>query len=343
MAFLQLPEYIYSGFDSLGGIFDAESKKFILVIADSKTAFTADFTQTMLTKADKHGVKIEFIVEDNPEITAEMIQQKLETETPALIVGAGDGKIIDCACAVSSMTGIPYCAAPCCAPTAIWESDTFEAIITRRMPSVCILDPELIISIDSAKIAYEAMGMLAICAESYHTARNRYVKTMAKIAFGQIFQNVLPSYRGEISARESLLEGMYWSYVSYVNSYSFSWESACYRLCDFFRGFSSDSLSLLAVSGVQIIKNVYADDDDSLCSLADGLEITKQKELSGVFLVEKIRQLRAQLGIPSCIRNLGGDETRFMQLSRDICDEDRLLFESCFYAGFHEEKKNALC
>lgn len=323
--------------DSIGRVFDSGYKN-LLLLTDTQIDKASAVPSAFFQKARNHSVRAERISSDNPVELFSLIRERLVDETPELIVAMGDGKIIDCAMAASSMSGIPYCAVPQTAPTALWESDDVEAHLNRKVPSVCILDLDMIVSSHSAKIAYEGLGMLALCAESFHLARNRYVKSAAQTAFCQIYENLSDSFRGEISARENLLEGMYWAHISFVNSHGFSWESPCYRLCEFFRSFGIDGLSLLAVSCVQIIKNICCKDEDALRQLAQKLKITPQTELSGLLLVEKIRRLRASMSVPSCIKNIGADEDRFLLLSDELSEEDKALFFDCYYSDYFNSK-----
>lgn len=341
MAVLQLPEYIYTGLDSVCRIFDKEYKK-LIIISDIGIALSTNILNIFSQKAEKHSVKADFIAEDNPTVLFDCIQEKLVDETPEIIVAIGDGKIIDCAMTVSSMTGIPYCAVPQAAPSALWESDFVEAFLSRKVPSICVLDPEMIIMANSSKIAYEGLAMLTLCAESFAMADDRYIKSMARAAFRQIYENLFDAFRGEISARENLQQGMYWSYISFVNSHDFSWESPCYRLCDFFKGFGVDSLSLLAVSSVQLIKSIYGGNEYGLHELAYGLNITKQQELSAMYLIENLRRLRAKMFVPTCIKNLGAEENQFLLLSQELCEEDKKMFFDCYYSNYPEHLQDEI-
>lgn len=337
MAVIQLPKYIYTGMDSIGRVFDNNYKN-LLLLTDTEVEKSSSVVSAFFQKAQKHSARAEHIACNDPAELFSLIQEKLVDETPEIVVALGDGKIIDCAMAVSSMSGIPYCAVPQVAPTALWESDNVEAHLSRKIPSVCILDPDMIVGSHSAKIAYEGLGMLALCTESFLLAGDRYVKAVAETAFGRIYENLFDAFRGEISARENLLEGMYWAYISFVNSHDFSWESPCYRLCEFFRPFGIDGLSLLAVSCVQIIKSICNKNGDSLQQLAQRLDITPQKELSGLLLVEKIRQLRAKMAVPSCIKNIGADEEKFLLLSDELSEEDKQMFFDCYYSDYFNSK-----
>ncbi|MBQ8227602.1 MAG: iron-containing alcohol dehydrogenase [Clostridia bacterium] len=333
MAVLQLPEYIYTGMDSINRIFDNNFKK-LLIISNKEIEMTTITLPAFLQKAQKHSVKADVLVEKNPYELFSAVQEKLIDETPELIVAVGDGKTIDCAMAVSSMSGIPYCAVPESAPTSLWESDYVEALLNRKIPLMCVLDPDMIIGANSVGLAYEGLGMLALCAESFLKSGCRYIKSAAKTAFKQIYDNLFDAYKGEIAARENLLEGMYWAHIAFINSHDFSWESPCYRLCDFFKSFGIDSLSLLAVSCVQVIKSIYAENEPALHELACEVNASQQQELSSICLTEKIRQIRAKMFVPSCVKNLGADESRFLILLQDIGEEDRRLFFDCYYSEY---------
>lgn len=331
MAIIQLPESIYTGIDSINHIFDKENKK-ILIISSVDIENATNILPSVLQKAEKHGVNADLMVSDNPSEIFSAIEEKLLTETPEIIVAVGDGKIIDCIMTVSSVSGIPYYAVPQVAPTVLWETDRAEAFVTRKIPLVCILDPEAITRSNSVKIAYEGLGMLAICAESFLYANDRYIKLVAKTAFVQILNNLFDAFKGEISARENLLEGMYGAYIAYVNSHGFLWESPCYRLCDFFKQFDIDNLSLLAVSCLQLIENIYAEKTELFDELAGETVFMRRSEHPAIDLVEKIRKIRAGMFVPSCIKNLGVQEDWFLRLSVEIGEEDRELFSKCYYS-----------
>ncbi len=341
MAIIQLPGFIYTGMESLLKIFEAESKK-ILIFADTNVAYKTKILDVISKKAEKHGVRADFLTEDNPDFLLAQTRDILADDTPEIIVAVGSGKVIDCAAAVSCVSGIPFYAVPRTAPTALWESDEIETILNRKIPSVCILDPDMIISADSGSIAYEGLGMLTLCAEGYARASDRVIKSVAETAFLQIYNNLFDSYNSEISARENLLEGMYWGYLSYVNSYSFSWESPCYRLCEFFKNSQVDSMSLLAVSCVQIFENILACDKNTFNGIAREINSKICEDEQGGFIVDKIRQLRAKLSVPLCVRNLGVDEDEFLSALNQISEEDKTLFEKCFYNNFGYKRNNTV-
>ncbi len=330
MAILQLPEYIYTGMDSICKILDLQYKN-IMIVADNDVSKNTSVLEILLSKAQSRMIKTDVVINDNCISIFTQVQEKLVENTPEIIIAVGDGKIIDCVSAISSVSEIPFVAIPQVAPTALWDSDCVDAFLNKKVPSVCVLDPEMILYANSAKIAYEGLGMLTLCAESFLLSSDRFIKTLAKMAFSQIYGNLFASFTGEISARENLLEGMYWAYISYINSYEYSWESPSYRLCDFFERFSLDALSLLAVSSVQIIGHVYNQHESELSELAQGLGVTKQDELSAMYLLQRLRQLRAKMSVPSAVRNIGADEKQFLKMSEELGEEDKELFFNCFY------------
>lgn len=328
MSAIQLPCYIYSGLDSVGRIFDSGCKK-ILVAADCEKSFGSDVLNTMLKKAHNHGVSVDLVTEDAPDLILNRIQEKLMIGLPELFVAIGAGKVADCVAVASALTEIPYFCVPRCAPTELTNVDSSEAMLTRKLPFGYIFDPDMIVNTNSLKIAYEGLGMLALCVESFFRATDRYIRSLSKMALEQIIADLFSAYKGEISARENLLEAMGWAQIVYANSYSFLWESPCYRLCEFFKTFGVDSLSVLAVSVVQLTEGIINNDSFSLNKITDGAEITA-----------KIRKLRAKMSVPSCIKNLNVDESRFKNVSADLNDEDRHLFERCFYSDFFDKNEN---
>ncbi len=308
MSLIQLPEFIYTGMNSLSKILDF-SYKSILIITDSETAEKSEVLKILLSKADEKKINSTLVSGDSCISIFSQVEEKLMDVTPEALIAFGDGKILDCVSAISSLSEIPFATIPSVAPTALWDSDSVDAFLSKKLSRICILEPEMIIRANSTKIAYEGMAMLALAGESMQTAQNRYVKSLAQKAFYEIFNNLFSAYTGEISARENLLEGMYWAYVAYVNSYEFSWESALYRYCDFFSAFEIDKLSLLAVSSVQILKEASVDEN----------------------LIDKVRRLRAKLSIPKSVKNLSVDEEIFLQKTEVLGDEEKELFSACYY------------
>ncbi len=341
MAVLQLPEYIYNGLDSVGGIFEADYKK-ILVVADSDVPFSSGILDAISKKAHKHGVSAEFLIQENPDDLTEKIQEALMDSVPDVLIAVGGGRTIDCIAVVSALSEIPYYAIPRCAPTALWSEDEVEVIMNRKVPDGYIFDPDIIIGTNSLQIAYEGLGMLTLCAEGCLKAENRYISALAKAAFVQIVTNILPAYQGEISARENLLEAMGWAQISYVNSHSFSWESPCYRLCEFFKVFETDSLSVLAASSVQLIKRIFSDNESILNEITLEAFVKNKSKLNQDYLFERIRMLRAKMLVPSCVKNLNVDEEAFTKKLNELSDEDKYLFTECFYTSFFEENENTV-
>ena len=96
MALIQMPEYIYTGMDAVGRVFDNNYKS-LLVMVDPDTQKTSATLPALFQKAHKHSVRAELVVCDNPDTLFSLTQEKLADITPELIVAAGDGKTADCA------------------------------------------------------------------------------------------------------------------------------------------------------------------------------------------------------------------------------------------------------
>ncbi len=334
MSVLQLPEYIYTGMDSACKILDLQYKN-VLIAADSGVSQNTDIIKILEAKAACCKIKVNTIICDSCLSFFDKVQEKLMEDPPEIIIVAGNGKAIDCISAISSITQIPFASIPMCAPTALWDSDCVDAFLNKKVPKICVLDPEMISSANSAGIAYEGLGMLTLSAESYLYAPDRYIKNLAKTAFLQIYDNLFSAFKGEISARENLLEAMYWAYLAYINSYEYSWESGCYRLCDFFEQFDIDALSILAVSCVGITETVYKDNENELINLSK--ELGTAKTNGADYCIECIRKLRAQMSVPMSVKNLGADERKFHELCKEAGEDDARLFSLVYYGDkkFH--------
>ncbi len=308
MSLIQMPEIMYTGMDSLSKILDLSYKN-VLIIADTQSCKNTNVTQILLSKAKEKQLNCHTVINDSCVSIFSAVQEKLMEYTPEILIAAGDGKVLDCACAISSLIEIPFATIPCVAPTALCDSDCIDAFLLKKLPSICVLEPEMIIKANSCKIAYEGLAMLVLAGESMKNAQSRYVRSLAKKAFSEIQSNLFAAYTGEISARESLLEAMHWAYACYVNSYEFSWESPAYRYCDFFALFDVDKLSLLATSCVQLLESAVDDND----------------------VLQTVRGIRARLSVPRAAKDLGIDESEFLTRIDEISDEDKETFSLGYY------------
>lgn len=335
------PSKLYCGIDAVNSVFDIDYGS-VMILSDNLTFIRSAAVSKIKQKFDTMLTKTNLIVSDNEGDLFDRAYSYADSEIPDAIIAAGDGKTLDCAAAVAKLTGVKLICLVGTAPGALCEYDTLDVFLYKTMPEVCILDPCFITYAASDKIAYEAMAMLNLAAESYMKASDIYIRKTAGEAFCEIYHNIIPSYTGEISAREKLLEGMYAAYTAYINSYDYAWESSSYRLGQFFSKWGIPKLSSIALASSYFAENFFDGDYERFRSLAHAAGVSRQKELAAIALKDSIIRIKAKLTIPSVIKNFGISEQDFLASCADLPDEDKDLYFRCYYGSFMIVKENEI-
>lgn len=329
---MQFPSRLCCGMDSIQKLFDGENKR-VLIISDGGTVMRTGALLKMKRKFEAGESKADILLNDNAEELFRLTREKIARDSPDLIVAAGDGKTLDCAAAVSSLTGISYVALPEVAPTALKEYDTLDIFLYKKAPEKCILDSESILAANSGKIAYEALALMCMATESAIKSNNRYISSLAETAVKEIYNNILPSYRGEISARENLSSAMYAAFEAYINSFEYSWQSACYRIASFFSSWELPMLTSIAAAFSELSEDLFCENEEAFSAFAVRLGIYKQSELAALNFTGDVRKLQAMLSVPSAARAFGISEGEFQKECKDMSDKDRDLIYRCYYGS----------
>ena len=338
---LIFPSKLHYGIDALNSVFDIDYGS-VLILSDNLTFIRSAAVSKIKQKFDSMMTKTNLIVCDSEEDLFDRAYSYADSEIPDAVIAAGDGKTLDCAAAVAKLTGIKLICLVGTVPGALCEYDTLDVFLYKTMPDVCILDPCFITYASSDKIAYEAAAMMNLAAESYMKASDVYIRKTACEAFCEIYRNILPSYTGEISAREKLLEGMYAAYTAYINSYDYAWESPSYRLGQFFSKWGIPKLSSIALASSYFAESFFDGDYERFCSLAHSARASRQKELAAIALKDSVMRIKAKLSIPSVIKSFGVNEQDFIASCADVPDEDKDLYYRCYYGSFMIVKNNEI-
>ncbi len=332
MSVIQLPHKIYSGIDAFDKIFDKDFES-VLIISDGILSQKSGTLFKLKRKLDALLTRSEVIVEEDVYEMFEKAKKYAETYLPEAVIAIGSGKVQDCGCAVSKLCEIPLISVVETLPTALTEFDTLDLFLYKNAAEICIIDPLFITQSESEKIAYEALGTACLALESSVVCRDRYIKELAKEAFSEIYKNIMPAYRGEISARENLCCAMYSAYIAFVNSFDYSWESVSFRISSFFSKWNSDRISSLAVCITNLSELFFEKYPNEFTSLAEDLQLTPLKEIAPSFLVEEIRRIQATLSIPFAMRNFMIDEDDFISSCNALSEDEKDISAKCFYGN----------
>ncbi len=332
MLSLQLPGEIHSGIDALEKIFDKDYES-VLIISDGKLSQQSGALLKLRRKFDAMMTGNEAIISDNAQELFDRAKKYADSHIPEAIIAVGDGKTLDCGSAVSKLCGIPLISVIETLPCALCEFETLDLFLYKNAPDICIADPSFISLADSSKIAYEALGMSCLALESAVTCPDRYISSVASKAFYEIMRNILPSFRGEISARENLCSAMLAAYTAYINSFEYSWQSAAFRTASFFSQWNSDRIGILAVSAVNLAEYFCENYSDSYFALAQSFDLTPLDEIASSYLTGEIRRIQASMSVPFAVRHFMPDENDFDSACAGLSDTDRDLALRCYYGN----------
>lgn len=336
---MHFPSKLCCGMDSLERLYDDDYKN-VLIISNGDVPMRTGALLKIKRKLESCETRTEIIINDSASELFRLTRESAEKNVPDIIIALGDGKTIDCAAAVSNICDIPYAALPTVSPTELSEYDTLDIFLYKQSPELCILDPEFIIAANSGKIAYEALALMCMATESAVKSNSRYISGLALSAVREIYNNILPSYRGEISARENLCSAMYVAFVSFINSFEYSWQSDCYRVASFFSFLGIPMLTGIAAAFSELAEDMFCENEESFSFFAKGLGFYKQQELAALNFIGDIRKLQAMLSVPSAQRAFGIGEKEFQNMCKDMADKDRDLIYRCYYGSLGFVKKD---
>lgn len=332
MLSLQLPGEIHSGIDALEKIFDRDYEN-VLIISDSGLSQRSGALLKLRRKFNAVMTRNEVIISDNAQELFDRAKKYADSHIPEAIITVGDGKTLDCGSAVSKLCGIPLISVVETLPCALSEFDTLDMFLYKKAPDICIADPSFISLADSSKIAYEALGMSCLALESAVVSSDRYISSVGGRAFYEIMKNILPAFRGEISARENLCCAMLAAYTAYINSFEYSWQSAAFRTASFFSQWNSDRIGILAASAVNLAEYFSENFTESYSALARSFDITPLDEIASSYLTGEIRRIQASMSVPFAVKHFLPDESGFGSACNGLSDEDRDLIMRCYYGN----------
>ena len=327
---LQFPHRLYSGMEAFDNIFDKDYES-VLIISDGNLSGKSGALIKLKRKFDSLLTRTEIFISDDSQELFSQAKKYCDVHIPEAIIALGDGKTLDCGRAVSMLCEIPLVCVIETAPCALTEYNTQDMFLYKNTSDVCIIDPMFINISDSSKIAYEALGTACLALESAVCGRDRYITAVASKAFYEIYKNIMPAYRGEISARENLCGAMYASYTAYINSFDYSWQSASFRIAEFFSKWSSDRISTLAACATGLAEYLNENFPDKFSALAKDMNLTPLHEIAPQFLIDEIRRIQATVSVPFALKNYLIDENDFTACCAELSEEEKDLFYRCYY------------
>ncbi len=332
MSVYQFPQILICGMDSLEKLFD-EDYESVLIISDNKLSQRTGTLLKIKRKFDSVFTRNEIIISENANEVFEKGKAYLKANSVERIIAIGDGKILDCGKALSSICDVALICIVENLPGSLSDYDTLDSFLYRKSPDKVIIDPSFINLTDSAEIAYNALGTACLALEAYIMCPDRFISETGKKAFCEIIKHIMPAYRGEISARENLCNALFHAYNSYLNSFDYSWQSVSYRTAQFFSKWNDNKISILAVCITGIAQFLYDNYTEKFTLLADELKPTPVNENKSESLIDEIRKIQATLSIPYAVKNLSLNTEEFINSASCVSEEDRDLFYRCCFGN----------
>lgn len=273
----------------------------------------------------------------NPDVHS-LYNQAAETffsREAELIIAIGSGAAIDCGMLLSYESGARFTAIPCSCASALTDFETADYYSYRHSPDTLVLDPSLTSLLPSCAIAYDALASFAYAVETIKAVDNEIVKSLALHGAVGVYKNIIPAFRGEITALEKLMYSMYFCVASHRNANNIQ-DSYLNRISRFFAGFGYSKASVCALIIPNIMEYEETELRDGLFEIAVAVGLAQSDEdpsFVSIRMIDEIRKIQASAGIPRAVSGFNLSESAYQsrKIHSDIPDE---LLDLCYYGSF---------
>ncbi|MBR3836215.1 MAG: iron-containing alcohol dehydrogenase [Clostridia bacterium] len=331
---IHLPQKILFGKDKIKD-FSPESCEHAIILCDSDVFQNRGFLEALRLKITKIISQVSLVVNSDVTAlynTASEIFFKKEAD---LIVAAGSAAAIDCGMLLSHQSKAEFTAIPCGSACAMTDFEHGDYYSYRHSPNTVILDPSIISCMPSGMIAYDGLSCFAYAIDSLKNTDNIITKAFAIDGAAGILKNIVPAYRGDLTALEKLLYAMYFSVVAHRNGADLE-KTDLSKASSFFSRFGYSGASVCAVIITEIMENEKNNIKHSLFEIALKTGIANEYDYPD-FAVEKLidetRKIKASLGIPRAVSGFGLNENEYRNKKSSTTVSDDLL-DICYYGSF---------
>lgn len=347
MARFTLPRDVYHGKGSLETLKTLKGKRAIICVGGGSMKRGG-----FLDKAEKYlkeaGMEVKLLegIESDPSVETVMKGAAIMQEFgPDWIVAMGGGSPIDAAKAMwikyeypnisfedmCKVFGLPklrtkahFCAIPSTSGTAT-EVTAFSIITDYEKgikypiadfeitPDIAIVDPDLAETMPQKLVAHTGMDALTHAIEAYvSTANCAYTDALALHAIKMIHNDLIPSYKGDMAARDRMHDAQCMAGMAFSNA-----------LLGIVHSMAHKTGAVFADQGAHIIHGAAnamylpkviafnAGDKTALkryAEIADFIALGGKNETDKVKkLIDLVRSMNDELNIPHCIKNYGKD------------------------------------
>lgn len=306
-----------------------------IIISDSDIVANRSITDLIKNKSTKIISHVSVVVNTNIHELYRLASEEFFRKEAELIVAIGSGAAIDCGMLLSHEGGTKFTAIPCSCACSMTDFENSEYYSYRHSPDEVILDPSLIECMPSAAVAYDAMASFAYAIDTLSSNDNIIAKSLAINGAVGVYKNIIPAYRGEISALERLLYSMYICVVAHRNGADLQ-NSYLSRVSKFFSDFGYSKSSVCALTVPNIIEYEESRLRDGLFEIAKATGLSKVNDdpsFASIKLIDETRKIQASMGIPRAVSgfNLSENAYHARKIHSNIPDD---LLDLCYYGSF---------
>lgn len=331
---IYLPEKIIFGKDKIKE-FRPESCEHAILICDSDIFQNRGFLETIKAKSTKIISHVSVVVNQNVFDLYNSAAEIFFSHEADLIIAAGSAAVIDCGMLLAHESGANFTAIPCCGACAMTDFENNEYYAYRRSPNTLILDSSIIKCVSSGMVAYDAMASFSYAIDTLESSDNIITKSFAVQGAVGILKNLIPAYRGDVSALERLMYAMYFAVAAHRNGADLE-NSDLSKVSKFFAEFGYPRSSVCALIVPNIMESREHEMRESLFEIAMRTGIAHEDDdpvFAATRLIDEVRKIQASVGIPRAVSGFGLGEREYQTKKSSTSVPDDLL-DLCYYGSF---------
>lgn len=331
---IYLPQKIVFERNALARFSSGRAEK-ILLICDSEILLNRGIPELIKNRCIKSACDVQTVYNANIHELYNQASEAFFSNEADLIIATGTAGAIDCGMLLSHESSVEFTAIPCCCASSMTDFENGDYYSYRHSPSTIILDPKLIELMPSAMIAYDALAAFAYAVDTLVSTENTITKSLAIHGAVGIYKSIIPACRGDIAALEKLMYSMYFAVASHRNSKEIE-KSYLSKVSRFFADFGYTRSSVCALTIPNIMEYEENSIRNGLFEIAKAVGIAHGDDdasFVNVRLIDEIRRIQAQLGIPRAVSGFSLSETAYntRRIHSDIPDD---LLNLCYYGSF---------
>ena len=289
-------------------------------ISDCKDILRLNAFFTDDKAAPKLIPEVSVFINESTDPLADFAAKKIHANHAELLIAAGSPSLLDRAAELAVDYATELSVIPSCGLT----DSPFSP---PAPPQSAILAPQLICTINAIGTAYRSAAALSLCIDAYLYSEDAVFGGLILNTVEEIEKNMLPAYRGEISA---LFRLYYALFAAGIVAYSFQGDTPLRKSVLFFTELGTPQAGTAAVC----LPNALEWNDataDKCAVLLQQFGISPSDNPTSA-LAEYLRRKFAAVGIQRSVHAFFDDEWRYTAKAEEY-HELKPLLDNCFYGS----------